>query len=245
MRPDPDAPFEAEGVLNPASGRGPDGNLWLLPRLVAKGNVSRVGLAEVIVDRGVPADVRRESVVLSPDAGWEHAHTHGGVEDPRTTWIPDLGLHLMTYIAFGPLGPRPALAVSGDLRSWRRLGPIHFEYAEAARRRPQPLPQQGRRVLPRAGAGTGRRARLRDAAPSDVEHRAADRDGGRVPAGRGDGSPARHLDLLRAGGRCPARSAGTDPPRRPPPGRVARPTTGNRSRSAPGRRRCGSTRAGC
>jgi predicted GH43/DUF377 family glycosyl hydrolase len=130
MRPDPDAPFEAEGVLNPASGRGPDGVLWLLPRLVAKGNVSRVGLAEVIVTGGVPVGVRREAVVLSPDAGWEHAHTHGGVEDPRTTWMPDLGLHLMTYIAFGPLGPRPALAVSEEMRTWRRLGPIHFEYAE-------------------------------------------------------------------------------------------------------------------
>jgi beta-1,2-mannobiose phosphorylase / 1,2-beta-oligomannan phosphorylase len=131
MRPDPAVPFEAEGVLNPASGRTKDGTLWLLPRLVAAGNVSRVGLAEVIVDGGVPVGVRRDSVVLSPDAGWERAHTHGGVEDPRTTWIPDLGLHVMTYVAFGPLGPKPALAVSDDLRSWRRLGPIHFAYAEA------------------------------------------------------------------------------------------------------------------
>jgi len=35
-------------VLNPASGRTPDGRLWLLPRLVAAGNVSRVGLAEIL-----------------------------------------------------------------------------------------------------------------------------------------------------------------------------------------------------
>jgi predicted GH43/DUF377 family glycosyl hydrolase len=131
MRPDPAAPFEAEGVLNPASGRTADGTLWLLPRVVAAGNVSRVGLAAVIVDGGVPIGVRRDSVVLSPDAGWERAHTHGGVEDPRTTWIADLGLHVMAYVAFGPLGPKPALAVSGDLRSWRRLGPVHFEYQEA------------------------------------------------------------------------------------------------------------------
>ena len=130
MRADPAAPFEAEGVLNPASGRGPDGRLWLLPRLVAAGNLSRVGLAEVVVDGGVPVGVRRDTVVLSPDAGWERAHDHGGVEDPRTTWLPALDLHVMTYIAFGPLGPRPALAVSDDLRSWRRLGPVHFDYQE-------------------------------------------------------------------------------------------------------------------
>ncbi len=40
--------LEAEGVLNPASGRTPDGTLYLLPRLVAAGNVSRVGLATVV-----------------------------------------------------------------------------------------------------------------------------------------------------------------------------------------------------
>ena len=41
MTPDPDDPFEAEGVLNPAAGYTPDGRLHLLPRLVAAGNVSR------------------------------------------------------------------------------------------------------------------------------------------------------------------------------------------------------------
>jgi predicted GH43/DUF377 family glycosyl hydrolase len=130
MRPDPLAAFEAEGVLNPGSGRSPDGKLWLLPRLVAAGNVSRIGLAEVVMDGGVPVGVRRDSVVLSPDAGWERGHHHGGVEDPRTTWIPTLGLHLMSYVAFGPLGPKPALAVSEDLRTWRRLGPVHFAYQD-------------------------------------------------------------------------------------------------------------------
>jgi hypothetical protein len=41
MAPDPEDPLEAEGVLNPASGRTPDGRLHLLPRMVAAGNVSR------------------------------------------------------------------------------------------------------------------------------------------------------------------------------------------------------------
>jgi beta-1,2-mannobiose phosphorylase / 1,2-beta-oligomannan phosphorylase len=121
-------PLEAEGVLNPASGRGPDGSLYLLPRLVASGNVSRVGLASVVVRDGVPVGVERRGVVLSPDAGWERGVGHGGVEDPRVTWVPSLGLHLMTYVAYGPLGPRPAQAVSSDLVSWRRLGPLHFAY---------------------------------------------------------------------------------------------------------------------
>lgn len=128
MAPEPGNPVEAEGVLNPASGRDTDGRLWLLPRLVSAGNVSRVGLAEVVVTDGVPTGVRRAGVVLEAANAWERGADHGGVEDPRTTWVPVLGLHVMTYVAFGPLGPRPALAVSGDLRAWRRLGPVWFRW---------------------------------------------------------------------------------------------------------------------
>ncbi len=131
MTPDPDDPNEAEGVLNPASGRGPDGELYLLPRLVAAGNVSRVGLARVVVEDGVPTRVERMGVVLEPDRGWERGADNAGVEDPRVTFIPALGVHVMTYVAYGPLGPRTALAVSDDLRSWRRLGPALFRYDDA------------------------------------------------------------------------------------------------------------------
>jgi len=128
MTPEAGNALEAEGVLNPGSGRAPDGELYLLPRLVAAGNVSRIGLARIILDNGVPVGVEREGVVLAPDAGWEHGAGSAGTEDPRVTWIEALGLHVMSYVAFGPLGPRSALAVSEDLRDWRRLGPLHFVY---------------------------------------------------------------------------------------------------------------------
>lgn len=130
MEPDPSRPEEAEGVLNPGSGRTPDGTLYLLPRLVAQGNVSRVGLARVIIEDGVPVGVQREGIVLGPDRRWERGAAHGGVEDPRVTWIGTLELHVMTYVAFGPLGPRTAVAVSRDLREWRRLGPVTFDYVD-------------------------------------------------------------------------------------------------------------------
>jgi predicted GH43/DUF377 family glycosyl hydrolase len=120
--------LEAEGVLNPASGRGPDGRYYLLPRLVAPGNVSRIGLARIELADGVPRSVVREGVVLAPERDWERGANNAGVEDPRVTFIPALGLHVMTYVAFGPLGPRPAICVSEDLRSWRRLGPVSFDY---------------------------------------------------------------------------------------------------------------------
>ncbi|QTE31306.1 glycoside hydrolase family 130 protein [Pengzhenrongella sicca] len=128
MTPDPGNELEAEGVLNPGSGHTPDGTLYLLPRLVARGNVSRVGIAKVVLADGVPVAVEREGVVLAPDAGWERGTATAGTEDPRVTWVEALGLHVMSYVAYGPMGPRPALTVSADLRDWRRLGPLHFVY---------------------------------------------------------------------------------------------------------------------
>ncbi|MFF7291098.1 glycosidase [Microbacterium sp. NPDC008134] len=121
-------PLEAEGVLNPGTAWGPDGTLYLYPRVVAEGNVSRIARARVIVENGVPVDVERLGVVLSPDEQWEHGRRNAGVEDPRITFLEPLGFHVMTYIAYGPLGPRPALAVSRDTVTWERLGPIQFTY---------------------------------------------------------------------------------------------------------------------
>jgi predicted GH43/DUF377 family glycosyl hydrolase len=131
MTPQEGNSLEAEGVLNPATGHGPDGKLYLLPRLVATGNVSRVGLASVVIENGVPVGVEREGIVLEPDRAWENGAHNSGVEDPRVTFIPRLGLHVMTYVAFGPLGPRTAIATSTDLREWTRLGPALFAYDDA------------------------------------------------------------------------------------------------------------------
>ncbi|HWM34178.1 MAG TPA: glycosidase [Pseudolysinimonas sp.] len=130
MTPDPADPREAEGVLNPASGQGPDG-LVLFPRLVAAGNVSRVGRARVILDDGMPVGVERDGIALEPERAFESGVGHSGVEDPRITRIDALGIWAMTYVAYGPLGPRTALAVSRDLRDWRRLGPVTFGYDDS------------------------------------------------------------------------------------------------------------------
>ena len=124
-------PLEAEGVLNPATAWGSDGELYLYPRMVAEGNFSRIGKARVILVDGVPMSVERQGVVLEPDRPWERGVRYGGVEDPRITWVPSLDAHVMTYVAFGPFGPRPAVAISRDQESWARLGPFQFGYDDA------------------------------------------------------------------------------------------------------------------
>ena len=246
MSPDPGQPWEAEGVLNPAAGYTPDGRLHLFPRLVAAGNVSRIGLAEVVIDDGVPTSVQRRGIVLSPDEGWEHGANHGGVEDPRVTFVERLGVHIMTYVAFGPLGPRIAL---GDVPRPPRMGAARARVVRLparTRHRPQPVPQQGRRDLPRAGPGPRWSPELRHAAPSDVgPNHVRARRGSDPTARRPHRRPARHLDLLR------------------PPWSTSRPTSEHlpscattaaspcpniptsAPRSAPVRRRYGSRRAGC
>jgi predicted GH43/DUF377 family glycosyl hydrolase len=129
MEPEPGNPHEVEGVLNPAAARGPDGELYLFPRLVAEGNYSRIGIARVkFNDAGDPCGVERLGIALEPEADYELVpHGGGGCEDPRITYMERLQCYVMTYAALSPIGPRIALAVSEDLFHWKRLGLATFE----------------------------------------------------------------------------------------------------------------------
>jgi predicted GH43/DUF377 family glycosyl hydrolase len=130
MEGDPDNPDEVLGVLNPACCRDRSGDLLLFPRIVAAGNYSRIGIARVVCDaEGTPVGVERLGYALQPEDGFErNAHT-AGVEDPRVTFIPAIDAYVMAYVAYGPLGPRVALAISEDAYSWRRLGLAKFAYS--------------------------------------------------------------------------------------------------------------------
>lgn len=128
MEPEPGNPLEAEGVLNPAAVRGPDGNLYLFPRLVARGNYSRIGIARVLFNElGDPFGVERLGIALEPEADYElRPDGCGGCEDARITFVERFQRYLMTYTALSPVGPRIALAISEDLFHWKRLGLITF-----------------------------------------------------------------------------------------------------------------------
>ena len=128
MEPEPGNPQEVEGVLNPAAVRGPDGELYLFPRLTAHGNYSRIGIARVrFNDDGDPVGVERLGVALEPEADYELRPNHGGgCEDPRITFVEPLHRYLMTYTAYSAKGARIALALSSDLFHWQRLGLANF-----------------------------------------------------------------------------------------------------------------------
>ena len=94
------------------------------------GATSRGSGARVLFDEGgKPSGVERLGVVLEPDEAWEQNPVTAGVEDPRITFVDSLNAYVMTYAAYGPLGPRIGLAVSRDLVKWERLGPVSFVYS--------------------------------------------------------------------------------------------------------------------
>jgi predicted GH43/DUF377 family glycosyl hydrolase len=128
MEPEPGNPQEIEGVLNPAVTRGPDGELYLFPRLVAHGNYSRIGIARVrFNEAGDPVGVERLGIALEPEADYERRPGGGGgCEDPRITFVEPLQRYIMTYTAFSSQGPRIAFASSKDLFHWQRLGLARF-----------------------------------------------------------------------------------------------------------------------
>ncbi len=128
MEPSVTDVFETEGVTNPACVRGPDGELYLFPRLIARGNYSRIGIARVrFDDDGNPAGVERLGLALEPSESFEkNPFSGGGCEDPRITLVEPFGQYVMTYTAFSAKGPRIALASSRDLITWERHGLVRF-----------------------------------------------------------------------------------------------------------------------
>jgi len=129
------SPAEVEGVLNPAGVRDRDGRYVLFPRCVAAGNVSRVGRAIGQPGAADPLVFARDGFALEPEAPYElRAPASGGMgcEDPRVTFIPVLDRYVMCYTAFGPLGPRVAIALSHDAHTWERLGLVDFSCCGSA-----------------------------------------------------------------------------------------------------------------
>ena len=202
MSPEDGNPLEVDGVLNPGSGRGPDGELYLLPRLVAGGQ-------------------------RLPDRPGQDQHGRRGADlgDPRGRGAgagPELGAGRRSRRGRGPAGDldRGPRRARDDLRRVRAAGAAdgggHLD-RPAARG-----PGTGRCTSPTTtrwtATSTCSTTRTRSSSPSRsrapdgtlslaVLHRPMwDLDEieprpGPAAAGRAARSAGRHLDLLRAAGR--------------------------------------------
>lgn len=114
-------------MLNPAATRLRDGTLQIYPRMVAQGNVSRIGSFRSR-DCSGGQELDFCGFALEPEAPYELRDVPGGYgcEDPRVTYVAQLDRYLMAYVAYGPRGPEVAVAISEDGLSWQRLGLVQF-----------------------------------------------------------------------------------------------------------------------
>jgi predicted GH43/DUF377 family glycosyl hydrolase len=124
---------ERLGVLNPACARLRDDTLQLYPRMVAPGNISRIGSFRAYEREDGALEVEPRGYALEPEAPYELRDAPGGYgcEDPRVTFVQAIDRYVMAYVAFGPRGPEVALAVSSDGLQWQRLGLLQFEGSRA------------------------------------------------------------------------------------------------------------------
>jgi len=120
------------GVLNPACTRLRDGTLQIYPRLVAPGNVSRIGSFHAVERPDGKLEIEPRGYALEPEARYELRDEPGGYgcEDPRVTFIDTIDSYVMAYVAFGPRGPEVAIAISQDGLQWRRLGQVRFRESD-------------------------------------------------------------------------------------------------------------------
>ena len=112
-------PYQANAIFNPAAARV-DGETVVLARVE-----DMRGISHLIATRSTDGatDWRFDAdPFIAPDAA--HPEELWGCEDPRITWLAELGQWAITYTAYSCNGPLVALALSPDLHSVTKHGPV-------------------------------------------------------------------------------------------------------------------------
>jgi predicted GH43/DUF377 family glycosyl hydrolase len=112
-------PYPAHSVFNPGAVRLEDGSTLLLVRV--EDHRGRSHLTAARSRNGVDRwSIDPEPTFLPDPQG--HPEELWGIEDPRISFVPELGEYAVAYTAYGRAGPGVALALTRDFRSFRRLG---------------------------------------------------------------------------------------------------------------------------
>lgn len=114
-----DWPYPAHSVFNPAATRLVDGTTLLLCRVEDRRGHSHLCAARST--NGVDGWSIDPEPTLLPDPE-QHPEELWGIEDPRITFVPDLGRYAVAYTAFSKGGPGVALALTEDFRQFERIG---------------------------------------------------------------------------------------------------------------------------
>jgi len=114
-----DWPYPAHTVFNAAATRLADQTTLLLCRVEDRRGLSHLCAARS--QNGVDGWVIDPEPTLMPDPD-RHPEEWWGIEDPRITFLEELGKYVVAYTAFTKNGPGVALALTTDFREFERLG---------------------------------------------------------------------------------------------------------------------------
>jgi len=114
-----DWPYPAHSVFNPGATRLRDGTTLLLCRVEDRRGHSHLCAARSA--NGKDGWVIDTEPTLRPDPH-HYPEELWGIEDPRITFVEELGKYVIAYTAFSKGGPGVALALTEDFRSFERCG---------------------------------------------------------------------------------------------------------------------------
>jgi len=116
-----DWPYPAHSVFNPAAVRLPDGTTLLLCRVEDRRGHSHLCAARS--KNGIDGWIIDDQPTLRPDPA-HFPEELWGIEDPRITYVEELGKYAVAYTAVSKGGPGVALALTHDFRTFERMGLI-------------------------------------------------------------------------------------------------------------------------
>jgi predicted GH43/DUF377 family glycosyl hydrolase len=114
-----DWPYPVHTVFNPGATRLADGTTLLLCRVEDRRGHSHLCAARS--DNGIDGWRIDPAPTLLPDPE-AHPEELWGIEDPRITFVEELGKYAVVYTAFSKSGPGVALALTTDFVDFERLG---------------------------------------------------------------------------------------------------------------------------
>lgn len=116
-----DWPYTINSVFNPGATFLKDGSTLLLCRVEDRNGISHLCAARS--KNGVDNWIIDSNPTLFPDT-INHPEEIWGIEDPRITFIHELGKYAIVYTAFSRDGPGVALAFTEDFIEFERIGII-------------------------------------------------------------------------------------------------------------------------
>jgi predicted GH43/DUF377 family glycosyl hydrolase len=115
-----DWPYKANSVFNAAAAEV-DGKILLLARVEDFRGISHLTAARS--KDGISDWEIDDAPTLMPEPE-KYREELWGIEDPRITWIDQIGEWAICYTAYSEGGPLVSLALTSDFKKFERLGPV-------------------------------------------------------------------------------------------------------------------------